>query len=120
MTNTKKITNKSALQFVLDNCEIPKEVEEKLEKMIASLEKKSSSNGEKKLTAVQKENIGYMEIMLNALSTEKGKTVTEVIKETPEFTDFSNQKASALMKKLVDEGKAIKQVEKGRSYFLKA
>lgn len=120
MTNTKKITNKFALQYVLDNCEVPTEISEKLEKMIVSLDKKSSSNGEKKLTAVQKENIGFMEIMYNALDTEKGKTVTEIIKSVPEFAEFSNQKASALMKKLVDEGRAVKQVDKGRSYFLKA
>ena len=71
------------------------------------------------LTQTQKENIVYLDILLNFLSTTDGKTVTECIKEIPEFNDFSNQKVSALIKKLVDSGKAEKRIEKNRSVFYK-
>lgn len=118
MTN-KKMTNKMALTYVLEKCEIPVDVKEKLEKMIESLDKKSASNGERKLTQTQKENIVYLDILLNFLSTTNGKTVTECIKEIPELNDFSNQKVSALMKKLVDSGKVEKRIEKNHSVFYK-
>lgn len=118
MTN-KKLTNKSALFYVLENCEIPADVKEKLEKMIESLEKKSSSNGERKMTQTQKDNMVYIDILLNHLSQNQGKTITECLKEVPEFKEFSNQKLSALMKKLVDSGQVEKRIEKNRSVFYK-
>lgn len=112
-----KMTNKKALQFVLDNCIVPDEVQEKLVKMIEQLDKKS--NNPKKPTKTQIENEGYMELILNAMS-EEGQTVSELMKKIPEFEDFSNQKVAALVKKLVDANKIAKTVEKGRSFFSKA
>ena len=112
-----KMTNKKALQFVLDNCIVPDEVQEKLVKMIEQLDKKSSNP--KKPTKTQIENESYMELILNAMS-EEGQTVSELMKKIPEFEDFSNQKVAALVKKLVDAEKIVKTVEKGRSYFSKA
>ena len=111
-----KMTNKKALQFVLDNCIVPDEVQEKLVKMIEQLDKKSSNP--KKPTKAQIENEGYMELILNAMTAE-GQTVSELMKTIPEFEDFSNQKVAALVKKLVDAEKIVKTVEKGRSYFSK-
>ena len=111
-----KMTNKKALQFVLDNCIIPTEVQDKLEKMIEQLDKKS--NSPKKPTKMQIENEGYMELILNAMTAE-GQTVSELMKKIPEFEDISNQKVAALVKKLVDAEKIVKTVEKGRSYFSK-
>lgn len=111
-----KMTNKKALEFVLNNCIVPQEVSEKLEKMIEQLDKKSSAP--KKPTKTQVENEGYMTLIMEAL-TEEGQTVSELMKKIPEFEDFSNQKVAALVKKLVDAGKIEKVVVKGRSYFLK-
>lgn len=111
-----KMTNKKALRFVLDNCIVPDEVQEKLVKMIEQLDKKSSNP--KKPTKTQIENESYMELILNAMTAE-GQTVSELMKKIPEFEDFSNQKVAALVKKLVDAEKIVKTVEKGRSYFSK-
>ena len=119
MTNEKKITNKSALQYVLENCEIPQEVAEKLETMVTQLEKKSSTP--KKLTKEQEDNIRYKEQILEVMDTEKGETVTEIMKKLPALQElgYQNQKWSALITQLKTEGKVEKTVEKGKSYFRK-
>ena len=51
---TDKMTNRKALAYVLENCDLPTEVAEKVEKMVAQLDKKSSA--ERKPTARQAEN----------------------------------------------------------------
>ena len=81
MTNEKKITNKSALQYVIEKCEIPQEVKEKLEKMIEQLDKKASTP--KKLTKEQENNIVYKQQILEVMSTEEGETVTDIMKKLP-------------------------------------
>ena len=113
----KKMTNKVALTYILENCSLPTDVTEKVEGMIEQLEKKSSAN--RKPTATQKENEHFKElIMLTA--TSEGKTVTDFIKSIPEFDGLANQKISALVKQLVDSGKLVRTSAKGRSYFSKA
>jgi len=49
-----KMTNKTALQYALDNCVLPIEVAEKFEAMIAALEKKNGAT--RKPTAKQEAN----------------------------------------------------------------
>lgn len=114
-----KMTNKLALSYVLEKCELPQDVKEKLENMIAQLEKKSSSP--KKETKTQLENKKLCEIALSTLSYDERKTVSDVLKQTELFKEMelSTQKVTSLLKILVDTDKAIKIVEKGKSYFLK-
>ena len=50
-----KVTQKMALGYVLENCEVPADIKEKLEKMLEQVEKKASS-GSKSMTATQKAN----------------------------------------------------------------
>jgi hypothetical protein len=117
MANTTKVTNKSALNFVLDNCELPKEITDKLNSMIAALDKKSAT-GEKKPTATQIANEGYKALIVDYLtSIGKGATCADMIKEIPEFNDFSTSKVSALTKQLVDTKTIDKEMVKGRAYF---
>lgn len=112
MKNTDKMTNAKALIFVLENVEgLPSEVYEKLEAMRVSLEKKSAS---RKPTAVQIANVELMEAILNAM---KLNTVYQC-KDIAKLCDIeSTQKVSALMRKLVDDGKVTKCSEKGVTYF---
>ena len=42
-----KMTQKIALNYVIDNCELPEEVKAKIESMIVALEKKSAKSGER-------------------------------------------------------------------------
>ena len=84
---------------------------------VALLEKKSASKS-KKETANGLENAHLMEIILNTLIEAKGgMTVTEIMKSNSELANFSNQKVSALMKKLVENGEVVKASEKGKSLF---
>lgn len=119
MTNEKKITNKSALQYVIEKCEIPQEVKEKLENMLVQLEKKN--NTPKKLTKEQENNIVYKQQILEVMSTEEGETVTDIMKKLPALQElgYQNQKWSALITQLVKENKVEKTVVKGKSYFRK-
>ena len=114
-----KMTNKGALQYVLENCEIPQEVKEKLEKMIEQLEKKSSTP--KKMTKEQEQNEVYKEKILSVMSTEEGETVTDIIKKLPELQElgYQNQKWSALMTQLRTANKVERTIVKGKSYFRK-
>ena len=114
-----KMTNKSALNYVLTNFELPTDVKEKLVNMVAQLEKKSATP--KKPNKNQLENEKLCEIALGTLSYNEHKTASDVLKQTEEFKqrELSTQKVSSLLKMLVDSDRAIKVVEKGRSYFLK-
>ena len=79
------------------------------------LEKKHSKSGQ---TKTQKENLEIMEKIMAALA-EVGKpvTITELQSASTEMAEYSNQKLSALLKKLVDGGKVVKTQEKKKSYF---
>ena len=116
MMKETKMTNRKALEYVLENCETPKEVSEKLVAMIGALDKKNSAT--RKPTATQLENEKFKELILSVVS-EKGMTVTDIIKTIPEFDGFNNQKVSSLVRQLVQSGKLVRQEVKGRAYFSK-
>ena len=44
-------------------------------------------------------------------------TITELQSQVPTMAEYSNQKLSALMKKLVDNGRVTKTIDKKKSYF---
>lgn len=79
------------------------------------LDRKHSKSGQ---TKTQKENVEIMEKIMAALA-EIGKpvTITELQNASTEMAEFSNQKLSALLKKLVDSGRVVKTQEKKKSYF---
>lgn len=110
-----KMTNKKALEYVMDNFEdMPADVASKIEAMIASLNKKSSGN--RKPTATQIENESYKATILEILTTD-GMTASEVIKSHSDFDGMSNQKMSALLKQLVEAGKVEKYKDKKSTLF---
>ena len=124
MTNN-KLTNKKALEIAIKAIDVSgfstsdfktDEIIEKLEKMLVQTEKKSSS--ERKPTAKQEANKKLEAVILDYLNAQtEGKTVTDMMKEIPEFDGMSNQKVSSLVKPLKDGGIIVKEVIKGRSYF---
>ena len=79
------------------------------------LEKKA---GSKKATKTQKENEILKEVVVGALA-ELGKpsTVTEIQKANEELGALSNQKISALLKQLAEEGLVQKGTENKKSVF---
>lgn len=78
------------------------------------LDKKAST----KSTKVNDEQVALMEKIVNVLN-EIGRSVTisELQKENAEMAEYSNQKLSAMLKKLVDNKQVTKIVDKKKSYF---
>ena len=118
-TNTNpKTTNKTALLYAIDHLtNAPADVIEKLQNMVAQLEKKNASP--RKMTAQQEKNEGLKAEILDFLSDHEGEgfTVTDLTKAVPSLEGDSNQHVSALVRALV-EAKAIeKYSEKRRTYF---
>ena len=70
------------------------------------------------LTKTQKENLETIEVIYDALAElAKPVTITEIQEANNELGELSNQKISALLKKLVDSNRVVKVTEKGKSYF---
>lgn len=110
-----KMTNVSALEFVLTNCEIPSEVAEKLTKMKEGFIKKGSA--ERKPTATQTENEGFKAQIVEFLGTVEKATITEIMKGVPSVGALSNQRASAIVRQLVLSGEVVRTEEKRKAFF---
>lgn len=79
------------------------------------LDKKHSKSGQ---TKIQKENLEIMEKIVASLKkVEKPVTITELQASDKEMAVFSNQKLSALLKKLVESDRVVKTTEKKKSMF---
>lgn len=90
---------------------------EKLGAMLADLEKKSAT-AKTKPTGKQQANKFAADELLRVLNgMDRPMTISELL-EFGAFADgVSNQKASAIMKLLVDDGKVERIVEKRKAYF---
>lgn len=115
MTNkkTKKDLFLEVREVVAGNEELVAFVDHELE----LLDKKAST----KSTKVNDEQIALMDKIVNVLN-EIGRSVTisELQKENAEMAEYSNQKLSAMLKKLVDNKQVTKIVDKKKSYFTTA
>lgn len=85
-----------------------------LENELALLDKKSAS---KKATKTQTENIGIKETILDTIGSIGSGTVSAIQSANEELATYSNQKISALIRQLVEEGKVVKSTEKKSSIF---
>ena len=112
-----KTTNVKALAYVLDNYDLPTEIHAKLEKMKVQFEKKNSA--EKKPTATQIENEGIKNLILEIIG-DSSLTITEMQKINGELAERSNQKISALLKQMVENGSIVREEIKRKAYFKKA
>lgn len=81
------------------------------------LNKKAST----KSTKVNDEQVALMKKIINALNEiDRSVTISELQKENAEMAEYSNQKLSAMLKKLVDNKQVTKIVDKKKSYFTTA
>ena len=126
----KKLTKKDMFNRVIELAEVAIELELDLdfdatevidfaEHEIEMLNKKSSSKS-KKETEKDKADEVLMSIITETLVGSKGMTASEILKANsnkPEFEDISNQKVSALLKKLCERDIVDKFVEKRKSHF---
>ena len=112
-----KTTNVKALAYVLENYDLPAEIHAKLEKMKVQFEKKNSA--EKKPTATQIANEGIKNLILEVIGN-SSLTITEMQKINSELAELSNQKISALLKQMVENGSVVREEIKRKAYFKKA
>lgn len=116
-----KLTKKDYFKMVASviensNVENKTELQSFISHEIELLEKKAQSRGTD--NAKTRENNEIVEKIYNALAEiNRAVTITELQAEIPEFGEYTNQKISALMKKLVDSNRVVKMVDKKKSYF---
>ena len=96
------------------------EVAEKLSGMAEKLAEKRStpSKADKEKSAEHK---AIADEIILVLSTEEtvtnGMTVSEMQKASDKLAEYSNQKISAILRKMIDNGNVVKTVDKKKSYF---
>ena len=77
----------------------------------------SAKSAKKTPTKTQKENEGIMDTIAEVLGTVEKATVSEVIGADARLSSFSNQKISALLRKMVSDGRVVKTIEGKKAYF---
>ena len=115
-----KMTNKNALTYVLETYgdALPADVTEKLNGMIAQLEKKSGA--ERKPTARQVENTKIKEDILSKMEDNVLYTVGDILKTFGLGEDMTSQRLTAILSQMVEANDVTKTKEKGKSLFSKA
>ena len=132
MTNT-KMTQVSALELAVevitnvmngvDTDIASSELSEAITKLSGMAEKlaekrSTPSKADKEKSAEHK---AIADEIILVLSTEKtvtnGMTVSEMQKASEMLAEYSNQKISAILRKMVDSGTIVKTVDKKKSYF---
>ena len=120
MANVKKITkreNFEGIKAILINMDIDNKEQyiDFINHELELLDKKALSRGTSKTSQEQEE---LMTMIVDNLKTiGRSVTITELQKESAEMAEYSNQKLSAMLKKLVDSGVVAKSVDKKKSYF---
>ena len=127
-----KMTNKIALEIAMnalangdlmefrvvgtDTIFSRQEAMEKLAKMMEQLDKKASA--EKKPTKTQLEADALTDALYDEMLADGGKlTVSEMLAKFDCVKGMSNQKVSAIVRKLKDAGRVVKDVEGRKSLF---
>ena len=83
-----------------------------LKNELALLDKKA----QRKVTKESDENVAYMNAIVEVLAGGR-MTISEMQKNSEVLAELTNQKVSALAKKLIEQGSVNKVTEKGKSYF---
>ena len=126
----KKLTKRDMFNRVIELAEVAIELEMELdfdatevidfaEHEIEMLDKKASSKSAKDKEKEKADEV-LISIILETLLGSAGMTASEILKANAnreEFADVSNQKVSALLKKLVDKDSVKKFTDKRKSYF---
>jgi predicted transcriptional regulator len=112
----KKITKREMFEQIkakynLDEAEV-KFIDHELE----LLAKKNTSD--KKPTAQQEANNGIKEAILDYMVEGTQYTITDLLKGCDECKELSNQRVSALMRQLYNDGKVDRVEDKRKTYFV--
>ena len=119
MTKTKKMTKREMYTKILSFAEIQADPElvKGIQHEIELLDRKNSSD--RKLSKNAAENVNLKAEILKIMKKEPDRlfTATEIWKQMENWDDLSNQRISALLKQLKEEGKIKKIEEKKKSLF---
>ena len=85
-----------------------------LENELALIEKKAAN---KKSTKTQEENKGIKSVILDTLASVGSGTITDIQNANSDLAKLSNQKVSALVRQLVENGEVVKTTDKKKSIF---
>ena len=117
MTN-KKVTKREKFEMLKALSEVKANpmLTEFIDHELELLAKKNAS--EKKPTAQQMANEGLKQTIIEVLTENGGlMTVTDVQKSCEELAELSNQRISALLRQLKDDGKVDRVEDKRKAYF---
>lgn len=114
----KKVTKRDNFNALLQIEEVKanQELVDFINHEIELLDKKSAGRTAS-TTANQKANEEIKKVIVSELIKLGKRTISELQKESEELAQYSNQKLSALIKQLVDNGEVTKTVDKKKSYF---
>ena len=113
-----KMTNSKALAIAIETLgeTVSAEVIEKLTNIKASIDKKNSA--ERKPTATQTENVGFKSAIVEYLGTcDKAQTISDIMKGCAEVSDLTNQRVSAIVRQLKNDGVVVREEIKRKAYF---
>jgi hypothetical protein len=113
LTKAQKFAMLKEIPAVKENSTLVEFIDHELE----LLAKKNSAD--KKPTAQQTANDGIKADILEGMAEGKLYTITDLIKEIPACADLTNQRVSALVRQLKDEGSVERVEEKRKAYFRK-
>lgn len=110
-----KMTKKEMFEMIKGVCANDTRIVEFCDHEIELLNRKNSKST---MTKTQTENVAIMETIKNALRVVgKPVTITDLQNANEEMAQYSNQKLSALLKKLVESNEVVKTTDKKKSYF---
>ena len=90
---------------------------EKLGAMLADVEKRAATAKTKPTGKQQENRFAASELLRVMTSVDEPKTITDLLKLGAFPDGTSNQKAYAIMKLLVDDGKVERTIDKRKAYF---
>lgn len=114
----KKMTKKDYFTAILSNYALTEDEKAFVQHELELLAKKNSA--ERKPTANQLANEALGEKVYDFLcDTEKAYTVSELCKACPDLAEIeaTTSKATAILRKLKDEGKVVNYTDKRKSYY---
>ena len=109
MTRVEMFNAIKAIPQVAEN----QEMVDFIDKQIALLAKRKSAESK-----TQKENKALMEVVVDAMTVlDKPATATQIMKSDAYLSELSLPKVSALLKKLIEEGRVERTIEKKIALF---
>lgn len=113
----KKITKRERFESLLTLSQVQDDpgMVEFINHELELLAKKNSS--EKKPTAQQVANEAIKQAIVDGMERDHFYTITDIQKNVPECAELSNQKITALVRQLKEDGLVVKTEDKRKSYF---